>query len=615
MRYAVTLSSRAIGLGVATVLLTCILLLQASGALAQPIILLSEENLTQDISASSVMWIDTQGTSTLAQVLARAGSGFSPSKSENVYALGPKAALWQHYRFDLQAKSREQWVLEFPQPLLDRVTVYQSSAAGKWTSQTAGDTVPVASWPTPGRYAQFMIDTDESGLHEVYVQIQNVSKISVPVRVTSHSHQIQRLQFEYLLVGIVFGTLLLLIVTCLTQSWSYRDYSYSLYAAYATILLLTMSAWTGVAGHLLWDHFAVWSDLAPGCLGVLTGSSALLFVNHVCGTNPRQKWFKPLLFVLGLAGLPVTIAYTLLDRGTAVVMVSSYLITVTLLGIIKAASTWQRKDLTGMWVLAAFTPTAATTVLLVSNVMGFVPSSWLTRYALMLGLIVEIPLLLIALNMRSRERHSVEVRALAMPTQDALTGLLTAHLFQDRLRQTAVRTLRHKESSAVVFIKLVNYYYIKKTWGVAVAEQSLLRSVIKLRRILRDVDTVGRVDEALFGLILEGVSERSAITALAARLIAAGLMPLKGLKPEVVLQFHVAGVLLGERPGSAVDISKALTDTLQNMGPRTRRPIRFLEPELTQPVPLEAQSEFELEQNNFGKRPVQPAQRPNQSNA
>ena len=96
------------------------------------------------------------------------------------------------------------------------------------------------------------------------------------------------------------------------------------------------------------------------------------------------------------------------------------------------------------------------------------------------------------------------------------------------------RSKRYKDPAAVVYIKLVNYSYIKKTWGVAVAEQSLLRSVIKLRRLLRDVDTVGRTDEAVFGLILEGVSERMVVTGLAARLIAAGLMPLKGLKPEVV---------------------------------------------------------------------------------
>ena len=587
-------------------MLTCALLLQAGGALAQPITLLSDENQTQDISASSLMWIDAQGTSTVAQVAARAGSGFLPSKAESIYTLGSKAALWQHYRFAQTSRSNEHWVLEFPQPLLDRITVYQNTAAGKWTSKVAGDTVPVADWPTPGRYAHFKLDTDESGVHDVYVQIHNVANISVPVRVTTHGNQTQRLQLEYLLVGIVIGTLVLLIVTCLGQSLSYRDYTYSFYAAYASILMLTMSAWTGVAGHLLWNHSPVWNDLAPGYLGVLTGSLALLFINYVCGTNPRRKWLEPMLYSFGLAGVPIAIAYALMERGMAVTLISSYLITIATLGLLKAASTWRRNDITGMWVLAAYTPTALAMLLLISNVMGFVPSSWLTRYGLIMSLIVEVPLLLIALNSRSRERHEVEARAQAMPTQDALTGLLTGHLFQDRLRQTVARTKRYKEPSAVVYIKLVNYSYIKKTWGVAVAEQSLLRSVIKLRRILRDVDTVGRVDEALFGLILEGVSERSAVTALSARLIAAGLMPLKGLKPEVVLQFHVAAVLLGERPENAVETDEALTELIKSMGSRTRRPIRFLEPELTRPMQLGAQSEFEPERTDAGRRVAHP---------
>jgi GGDEF domain-containing protein len=137
------------------------------------------------------------------------------------------------------------------------------------------------------------------------------------------------------------------------------------------------------------------------------------------------------------------------------------------------------------------------------------------------------------------------------------------------------RAQRYQEPAAVVYIELVNYRYIKKTWGTAVAEQSLLRSVIKLRRILRDVNTVGRIDEARFGLILEGVATRTPVTELSARLIAAGLMPLKGLKPEVVLQFHVAGVLLSERLGSHEAISTALADLLHSMAARTRRPIRF----------------------------------------
>ena len=608
MRYASSPLIGAFCRAVTVLLFSSVLSLQAGLVYAQPIVLLSDSKPSQDIGAASLMWVDVTGQYSVTQVaVASAGATFLPTKAEAVYKLGRDAALWQHYRFDVQGATSEHWVLEFPQPLLDRVTVYQKSATGKWTALVAGDTVHVANWPTPGRYPQFNLDVHESGVHDVYVEIRNTANISVPARVTTHGYQTQRLQVEYLVVGIVFGTLLLLIITCIAQSWAYRDHTYGLYAAYALLLMFTMSAWTGVAGHLLWNRSGTWTDLAPGCLGVLTGSSALLFINHICGSNPRNKWFEPMLLAFGLVGIPVAIAYTVLDRGPAVVMISAYLITVAFLGIIKAITTWRRKDLIGMCVLAAFAPTAMATLLLVSNVMGFVPSSWLTRYALMIGLIVEVPLLLIALNIRSRERHGVEARAQTMPTQDALTGLLTAHLFQDRLRQMVMRTQRYKEPAAVVYIKLVNYSYIKKTWGVAVAEQSLLRSVIKLRRILRDVDTVGRAEEAVFGLILEGVSDRSAVTALAARLIAAGLMPLKGLKPEVVLQFHVAAVLLGERPGSAIDISNALNDVLKTMSARTRRPIRFLETELTQPSPLGAQSEFEPEQTDPGKRVAQPS--------
>lgn len=128
---------------------------------------------------------------------------------------------------------------------------------------------------------------------------------------------------------------------------------------------------------------------------------------------------------------------------------------------------------------------------------------------------------------------------------------------------------------------------IKNFHGASIAEQSLLRSVIKLRRLLRDVDTVSRVGEARFGLVLEGVTSRASVTDRAARLIAAGLMPLKGLKPEVTLQFHIAAVLLDERCVDAPELAAALSDLLKSMSPRTRRPIRFLEPEATQRMPLE----------------------------
>src|SRR5206468_11885767 len=90
----------------------------------------------------------------------------------------------------------------------------------------------------------------------------------------------------------------------------------------------------------------------------------------------------------------------------------------------------------------------------------------------------------------------------------------------------------NEESAAIMVIDLVNHARIREYFGSAVGDQSVLRRVIKLRRLLRDVDTVARLGEARFGVVLEGASARGSVTERATRLIAAGLMPLPGLKPE-----------------------------------------------------------------------------------
>ena len=600
---------RALGGACATLLLAGSLLLQAGPLQAQPVLSLSDANPVMDVRADALMWIDTEGTAGIDQLAgSRPGAAFTPTKAGTIYSLGPNAALWLHYRFTKSSGSRQGWLLAFPLPLLDLATVYQRTPGGGWTSQSAGDTLAVSSWPEPGRYGQFELSLPDNGVHDVYVRIQHLTDVGIPIRVSTRSEQAQRLQLEYLSLGVVFGALVLLIVACAVQSWVYRDKAYGWYAVYASIMALVVAAWTGMAGHLLWSNFSAWNNLAQGCLGLLGGGAALLVVHHLCGTGTRHKGFERATYWVGVAGLPLALIYTLLDRSVGVRMIGLYLIVIVVMGVGRAYLTWQRKDIVGFWVLAAFAPLAAATLLIVVSILGLISASWLSQYGLMAGLTIEVPMLLVALNLRSRERHAVEAREQAMSSQDALTGLLAAHLFHDRFKQVVARAQRYQEPAAVVYIELVNYRYIKKTWGTAVAEQSLLRSVIKLRRILRDVNTVGRIDEARFGLILEGVESRTPVTELSARLIAAGLMPLKGLKPEVVLQFHVASVLLSERLGSPEAISQALADLLHSMGARTRRPIRFLEPELTHPMPLPTEGESGFDGADSGPRTPRPLQ-------
>jgi diguanylate cyclase (GGDEF)-like protein len=285
---------------------------------------------------------------------------------------------------------------------------------------------------------------------------------------------------------------------------------------------------------------------------------------------------------LGIAGLALAWLPALLPKATHLPAVGAYVTFASVTALLVAAAAWWRGDTVGRYVFAAQLPMVVAVVATVFRALGWADVPYVSQYLVVLGLVIEVPLMLVALFIRARDRHSAEIREQALSTQDALTGLLAPHLFQDRLRQVVTRHRRDGESAAIVYIDLVNHARIRETFGTAAAEQSLLRSVIKLRRLLRDVDTVSRVGEARFGVILEGASSRASVTERAARLIAAGLMPLPGLKPDVTLQFHIAALLLNERSLEADEVQAALSAQLARMSPRTRRPIRFIAPEQQQ---------------------------------
>jgi diguanylate cyclase (GGDEF)-like protein len=464
----------------------------------------------------------------------------------------------------------------------------------------------VDSWPEAGRHPFFRLDLPPGQARDVYVRIRHTTAADFPIQFNTVSRHNQRIQLEYVGLGLTFGALLVLIVSCLSQSWVYRDGVYAWYSAYATTTALAVASYTGVAAHLLWPGFGALGDAPQASLAYLTSGAALLFVRNVIGIPARHLIADRLVQLLGLLGFALAAAHPLFTKMPGLALLTAYMVVATLLNLSVSLSAWRRGDPVGMWVFVSFAPVLVSMTIAAVRMFGWLPVSFFTQYAIVFTLALQVPLLLVALSIRSRERHGAQIREQALSTQDALTGLLAPHLFHDRLRQVVARFKRDGEDAVVVFIDLVNYPRIKNGFGSAVAEQSLLRTVIKLRRLLRDVDTVSRIGEARFGVILEGIHSRIAITDRAARLIAAGLMPLKGLKPDVTLQFHIGAVLLQERMLEAEELVDALGELLGHMSPRTRRPIRFLQPDATQPASLPDSSLLSADDEQQPKSDKQP---------
>ncbi|MBE7369293.1 sensor domain-containing diguanylate cyclase [Ramlibacter pallidus] len=486
-------------------------------------------------------------------------------------------SLWLRLRVRPPAGTQDAWLLEVPVPVIDHVALYQQDASGRWFARSAGDLVPMRDWPQPGRYPFFQLQLRPGAPTELYLEVRHSTSIAVPVRVVTATTHHQRSQMEYLGLGLAIGALGLLALGALVRAVVQRDAAFGWYAAYGLVATLGLAGFTGVAGHLLWGDAGAWVDRAPGFLAILGASLVLVIVGRLSRVLARVRWLGRILQWLAALGPALALLYLLPDKRSGVMILAAYLIAVAIASLCAAAITLRRRDRVGVWMLLGALPLAICVVIALGRVTGWLQPSWLTEYVLALALTVDLPLLLGALNARSQERRSLELRRLAAEHQDALTGLMKREPFTAKLRQAIGRYTRRGEGAAVAIIELANHAWVQKTLGAERSEEALLRTVIKLRRLVRDIDTVGRLGENRFGLILEGAAMRKPMANFGARLVASGLMEEPGRPKDVPLHFHVAAVVLHERSGSADELMQALGDLLAEMGARTHKPVRFLD--------------------------------------
>jgi diguanylate cyclase (GGDEF)-like protein len=572
--------------GLQALLFLCGTLVGAAQAQTNAPLLLENARPSLQIGGTLEILMENGTSQGIQAITKKSRSAFSPLPADHQFALNDTRTLWIRLRLQREAGAPADWTLHMPLPYLDYAALYQPDGKGGWARQLAGDTLAVQEWSYPSLYPDFMLNLPEQGVHEVYLEVRNFKPAMLPLRLATKSMRDRQQELEHLGLGILIGMLLMLIGVCSIHYLQSRSAADGWYTGYAALVLLVITNATGLSGMWLWSTSPLWSNYAHMALPVLGVGGTLLFVRHLSSLDVGYPRLAKALYACGLASMPIALLTAAIDRQTADYFNSVYLTTGPILTVITTSLTWRRGYAVSKWLFMAYVPQALAVLVLVAQMWHLIPDWWQARYVLVLAVAITVPLLQQALHIRIRERRETEERAKALPTQDALTGLLTASLFLQQVEQAVARARHDREPSAIVLVDVVNFKFLRDSYGDAVAEQCLLRAAVKLHRVLRDVDPAGRLDSARFGLVLDGVHDRQALTERMVRLIASGLIPLPGLKPEVTLQFHVACLLLSEVIPKPSSVLEELGNVLEGISPRTRRPIRFLEPPTTQPAPL-----------------------------
>lgn len=490
---------------------------------------------------------------------------------------GGDAAVW--YRLQLpKALSSGQAVLTVPIPGINHVELFHPDGTGGWRSQHSGDAVDVDQWPVRYLHPTFVLAAPSGETRAIYLRIRN----SHPVRVTWELQDAGAFHEEakawHLALGAYGGLMMLVVLLSVANALSWRDTIHLYYAVHVVLVGLGVLSLSGLAGEYLWPANAWWNDTASILLPAISVGWAAVFVRELVAE--RGGWIVSWsLLALAAYAFLMGLAFVLLGRESFYRAPGVYALPV--LAAIVAALAWysRRSPQVGLWVLAGMAIMVAGAVLPLMRNLGWLPTSIITVYGVQIGAALEIPLVLVGLYFRSRERRDNRVRVEALSRTDPLTGVGNHRVLMERLEHLLGRSRRDSMLGAVLRVHVANLDAIRKRYGREAASAAMVQAAECVAREAAQTDTVAREEGGDLVLVLEGqVTHRHAAYA-ARNIVAHGLQFSERLPEGVSLKLLVGGA---RSPLPHVDASALLGMLHRTIGDLAhdpqRRGLRFIDP-------------------------------------
>jgi len=141
-----------------------------------------------------------------------------------------------------------------------------------------------------------------------------------------------------------------------------------------------------------------------------------------------------------------------------------------------------------------------------------------TPFELRIATLGDDSLLVVGRDMSMQ--HATEEKLRHMATHDALTELPNRVLLADRIRMVVANARRSGQGFAVATIGIDGFKKVNDALGHAIGDDVLRQAATRLRRAMRDSDTLARVGGDEFVVILPGTASEAQIKLVTGRLLA-----------------------------------------------------------------------------------------------
>ena len=491
------------------------------------------------VAVEAQMLVDPTGHLDLDTVIQRfSGGAGQPVAQQQAMPLEGSQAIWYRLVLPPAVPAAPQFLL-VPYPGLDSAELYTSDAssgtAGSWQTQRSGDSRAVSQWPVSNLYPVFKLSELPGERAPAYLRISNVYPLSVSWMVIDALAFQSHIKGWYLLLGIYMGLIMLMFIVSCVQGVTWQEPIHFLFAAFVAVTGLAQLAASGVAGEYFWPQLAWWNDRSLSTLPIASSVVLLLFFHRLLAERASAAALRG-FFVVAVLGLMALGGSLAPDRAPFIPYFAPYYIA----GLVTymAAAGWYawRKPRVGIWLVAAVVCLASGAIFPIARLLDLTPSTMATQFGAQVGAALQIPLLMIALFFRSRERRGNLARIGSLERTDPLTGMGN----HKALLQQLARVSGSSGGAAVMRVRITNIRPMRMDYGLEVAQASVVLASALAMAAIQEGDAVARHREGDLVLVFKGPVTREWLQDAGQHLIARGLAGAPSLPAQVGLQFQIA---------------------------------------------------------------------------
>lgn len=351
----------------------------------------------------------------------------------------PKPGYHGWLRFSVQNDSdqtQHRWmVIEWP--LLQHLQMHLLTSEGelRWSSRPVGENYPLENRYRLHRHFLFPVSLEAGEQLTVYLDVHSRMVSVVPIEIWAYEAFVEADQLHLVIVGGMFGALVIMFFYNLNLFVLLRDRVYLYYCIYMAAVTSYLLVTSGLGVLYLWDGLPWFKLRSMSFLAGLAFFSTALFIRHFLAVRKYGGWVlfvnTAYLWVSGSA-----LVFALIFPPNPILLAVMNLVALT--GIVASTVTgvylwlWKRAASAKIFVLA-WTILNVGTLVIVLMLEGIFPLNIWTRYSQMAGVVVEMAIISMALANRINEAKLAQARA----DQEALR--LSQQISEERAERLRVQ--------------------------------------------------------------------------------------------------------------------------------------------------------------------------------